>query len=249
VRCRRAIDPAIAVPVCSCLERFPGRACEYSRRLGDGAGFRSRGVEGRGSRQHQDRGSSERPDSQRLQEDSVKETSAGFAAVLLEAMQLEREGHAFYLAAAHQTEDVAGRDMFLTLARDELNHLAILDEAYRSWTADGVCPSPEELGLEPARRPARRLPVFPPPEKVAQVIAPRTNELEALRKGIESEEASIALYQRGLDMSEHSAEQQLYRFLIGEEEGHRTILQGEYDHLTHSGFWFDIREFNLEAMG
>ena len=41
----------------------------------------------------------------------------------------------------------------------------------------------------------------------------------------------------------------LYEYLVQQEEGHRTILQGEYDQLTHTGFWFDLREFDLESMG
>jgi rubrerythrin len=169
----------------------------------------------------------------------------GFGTILLKAMQLEREGHAFYLAAAEQTDDAAGRHMFMTLARDELTHLELLDEAFRTWTADGTWPESEEL----LPQETRRLPVFPPPEKVAEVIKPRTNELDALRKGIASEEASIALYEQALEMAEHPDAIKLYEFLIEQEEGHRTILQGEYDYLTHSGFWFDMREFNLEAMG
>jgi len=39
----------------------------------------------------------------------------------------------------------------------------------------------------------------------------------------------------------------MYAYLIEQEEGHRTILQGEYDYLTGTGFWFDVSEFNLEA--
>lgn len=174
----------------------------------------------------------------------MNEHDADLAAILLKAMQLERDGHAFYLAAAEQTDSKAGKDMFLSLARDELKHLEVLDNAYRSWVTDGVWPSNEALVQEAARR----WPVFPPPAQVAKVVEVRANELDALRQGIAAEEASIALYRKGLQSTSIPEAQELYRFLVEQEEGHRTILQGEYDYLTHTGFWFDLREFDLEAM-
>ena len=174
----------------------------------------------------------------------MSEHPTGLAAILSKAMQLERDGHAFYLAAAEQTQAEAGRAMFLSLAKDELHHLEILDRVYRSWLGEGIWPSPEELALEGSRR----WPVFPPPGQAAEVVTPRTSELDALRQGIAAEEASIALYQQGQDTAPTSLAKELYGYLVAQEEGHRTILQGEYDHLTQTGFWFDWREFELEAM-
>jgi rubrerythrin len=175
----------------------------------------------------------------------MDESTNTLAAILTKAMQLERDGHAFYLEAAEQTQSEAGRNMYLSLARDELQHLQILDEAYRSWLGEGVWPSAEELALEGSRR----WPVFPPPGQAAESVTPRTGELEALRQGIASEEASIALYQQGLEMATTPEARKLYQYLVEQEEGHRTILEGEYDYLTNTGFWFDLREFDLEAMG
>ncbi len=174
----------------------------------------------------------------------MSESSKEMAAILLKAMQLERDGHAFYLAAAEATASSAGRDMFLSLARDEMKHLELLDKVYRSWVGEGTWPSAESLLQEGARR----WPIFPPPAKAGEVVQARSNELEALRQGIQAEEGSIALYQEGLASTTIPAAQEVYRFLIGEEEGHRTILQGEYDYLTNTGFWFDLREFDLESL-
>ncbi len=173
------------------------------------------------------------------------EQGSELAAILLEAMRLERDGHAFYLAAADRTEAAAGKKMFLTLARDELQHLEMLDRAYRSWVAEGRWPAGPEL--PPVA--GRRLPVFPEPSEAAQVVAPYAGDLEALQRGIAAEEASIALYQQGCDASTLPAARDFYAFLVQQEEGHRTILQGEYDYLSRSGFWFDVREFDLESMG
>ena len=171
--------------------------------------------------------------------------TAVLAEILTQAMQLERDGHAFYLAAAEQTQSEVGRKMFLTLARDELDHLQLLDGVHRSWIGTGTWPAAEALAFDSDRR----WPVFPPPEQAAQTVAPRTSELEALRQAIAAEESSIALYQRGHDTATLPQARQFYQYLVEQEEGHRTILEGEYDHLTKTGFWFDLREFDLEAMG
>lgn len=175
----------------------------------------------------------------------MSENPSDLADILLQAMQLERDGHAFYLAAADQTGSAAGQAMFLTLARDELQHLHLLDEAYRSKLSQGVWPGADGLPQQ-ARR--KRL-VFPLPEEAAGVVHAHTGEMEALQRGIEAEEASIALYQQALESAGDPDARALCRFLVEQEEGHRTILQGEYDYLNRSGFWFDIREFDLEAPG
>ena len=174
----------------------------------------------------------------------MDETSE-LAAVLFKAMQLERDGHAFYLAAAERTAAAAGRKMFLSLARDELQHLQFLDDYYRRCLAHAAWPAAEVL----QREAGRRWPVFPPPAAAGQVVAPNTGDLEALRQGIAAEQASIELYQHGLETATDPQVRALFLLLVQQEEGHRTILEGEYDYLTHTGFWFDQPEFDLEAMG
>lgn len=170
--------------------------------------------------------------------------SGRLSTILLQAMQLERDGHAFYLAAAQETAAPAGRRMFLSLAQDELHHLEILDGFYRRHLAGE--PLPEEEVPAGAGRHGR--PIFPPPAAAAQVVAPHTGDLEALHRGIAAEQASIDLYRHGLETAEDPRLREMYAFLLEQEEGHRTILEGEYNYLTHTGFWFDLREFNLEAM-
>jgi rubrerythrin len=105
--------------------------------------------------------------------------------------------------------------------------------------------SPEEVkAIAPERRP----PIFPTGEAIGQVDVPE-RELVALKRGIEAEEASITFYSEQMDKIEDSEAKEMYAYLIGQEKGHRTILEGEYDYLTGTGFWFDIREFDLEGPG
>ena len=169
--------------------------------------------------------------------------------VLKDALELERRGHAFYLQAAEATKDPRGKNMFLTLARDELDHLRFLDEAFRSLMQGGTWPKmPEPAKVAPRQSP-RRPEVFASPKQAAAEVKPSAGELDALKRGMEAEEDSIALYGQALARAASDDEKRLFGALVAVEEGHRAILQAEYDHITRTGFWFDFQEFNLESAG
>ncbi len=161
------------------------------------------------------------------------------------AMQIEREGHAFYSAAAAQVSDPKGRHILETLARDEAAHLELFRSVRQSLLEEGRWPSTEQVrAIAPGRRP----PIFPSGEALQQVEVPE-RELAALKRGLEAEEASIAFYREQRARSSDPDAFALYTYLIEQETGHRIILEGEYDYLSGTGFWFDIREFDLEAPG
>jgi len=169
--------------------------------------------------------------------------------VLRDAMELERRGHAFYLQAAEATKASHGKSMFLTLARDELDHLKYLDNAFRSVLRDGTLPHlPEPSDTAPAA-PPKRPDVFPSPKDAAKEIKATAGETDALKRGIEAEEDSIALYSQALALAETDEEKRLFGSLVTVEQGHLTILQGEYDYVNRTGFWMGHQEFSMESFG
>jgi len=91
-------------------------------------------------------------------------------------------------------------------------------------------------------------PIFPTGDEIKGTEIPE-RELSALQRGIEAEKDSIAFYSQERDKTDDPDGQAMYAYLVEQEEGHRTILQGEYDYLNRTGFWFDIQEFDLEAAG
>ncbi len=93
-----------------------------------------------------------------------------------------------------------------------------------------------------------RPPIFPTGEEITTVEIPE-HELAALRRGIQAEKDSITFYSEEMEKTDDRDGRAMYAYLVEQEEGHRTILQGEYDYLTGTGFWFDVQEFNLEAAG
>jgi rubrerythrin len=161
------------------------------------------------------------------------------------AIQIEKDGLAFYTEAAEQTGDPNGKKMFKTLARDEAAHLKLFEDARQALTERGDWLSPEEVAaISPGE--FDRPPVFPTGEEIKIKDIPE-RELSALRRGLQAEEDSIAFYSQEMDKTDDPDGKAMYAYLIEQEEGHRTILQGEYDYLTHTGFWFDVQEVDLEA--
>jgi rubrerythrin len=161
------------------------------------------------------------------------------------AIQIEKDGLAFYTEAAKQTEDPKGKRMFQTLARDEAAHQELFETTRESLLQEGGWLRTEQiLTISPSR--SVRAPVFPTGDQIKEVEIPE-RQLDALRRGIEAERASIQFYSEQRDKVEDPDAKAMYAYLIEQEEGHRTILQGEYDYLTNTGFWFDVREFDLEA--
>jgi rubrerythrin len=163
------------------------------------------------------------------------------------AIQIEKDGLAFYTEAANQTGDPDGKKMFQSLAQDEGAHLRLFEDAREALLERGNWLSSEEVAaISPGE--FDRPPIFPTGEEIETKDIPE-RELAALRRGIEAEEASIAFYSEQISKTEDPDGRAMYAYLIEQEEGHRTILQGEYDYLNRTGFWFDIQEFDLEAAG
>jgi rubrerythrin len=164
------------------------------------------------------------------------------------AIQIEKDGLAFYTEAARQTDDPNGKKMFQSLAKDEAAHLKLFEDARQALLERGNWLSPEEVAAvsPPKRGKFDRPPIFPTGDEIKSgEISER--ELSALQRGIEAEKASIAFYSQERDKADDPDGRAMYAYLVEQEEGHRTILQGEYDYLNRTGFWFDIQEFSLEV--
>jgi len=176
----------------------------------------------------------------------MKPTSDALRAIET-AVQIEKDGLAFYTEAAKQTADPNGKKMFQTLARDEAAHLKLFETVRESLLKEGHWLSPEQVAAI-SRGEFEHPPVFQTGDETEAAQIPE-RELAALRRGIQAEEDSIAFYSQQMDKTDDPDGKAMYAYLVEQEEGHRIILQGEYDYLNRTGFWFDIQEFNLEAAG
>ncbi len=156
----------------------------------------------------------------------VDETAAPVA-ILERAMRMERDGRGFYLWAAQNTQDEAGRHAFQNLADDEEQHFNLIRRQLDSLRCGGrwvdmpeIRPAAVDLGQP--RFPGRKA------DRVAAAKDVAT-EAEALLFGLEIESTSYDLYRKAAAETEEPLGKSVFEFLAGEEAMHFNVLMMRYD--------------------
>jgi rubrerythrin len=156
----------------------------------------------------------------------------------------ETKVHATYLSAARRAEDPIAKKVFTTLAEEEQGHINYLQSRLSEWRKDGRM-SDEKLrtvlpAAERIRAGVKRL-----RSQVAQRKGSHAPELDSLRQALAAEEETSAFYL--LMVRELPAEgQELFSRFLEIEDGHAAVVQAEIDNVNQMGFWFDLKEFDLE---
>ncbi len=174
----------------------------------------------------------------------MKEASCKVALTALEkAMEVERQGKAFYEEAAEHIQDPMGKAVFRTLAQDEVQHLRLLQAEYEAISADK-----EWMALDAAKvcEPVTPLKVFPDKRKATLTIRKKATDLDALQMAMEFELKGYEGYARAATQTDDPKGKQVYEFLAKQENSHYVFLQKTHDYLTTKGAWyFDEQEFPM----
>jgi rubrerythrin len=164
-------------------------------------------------------------------------------AALEKAMEVERQGEAFYHQAAERTQDPAGKQVFQTLAKDEVQHLRVLQAEYEAITSKS-----EWIELAEARvcEPGTPLKLFPDKGDALLVIPANATDLDALKMAMDFEEKGYHSYAKAGSETTDPEGKKVFEFLAEQENGHFLFLQKTYDYLTNKGVWyFDDQEFPI----
>ncbi len=147
-----------------------------------------------------------------------------------------------YREAARTAGDPAGKHLFRMLADDEQNHVAYLESRLVQWEKTG---SITLENLESA------LPSGAAVAAAAAVIEKRMahddrkDEKQMLSKALQLEVETSRFYEDMVNRLTDRGQELFARFLRIENE-HVDIVQAELDYLSHTGYWFDIKEFDME---
>ncbi|MFH1422641.1 MAG: ferritin family protein [Planctomycetota bacterium] len=157
------------------------------------------------------------------------------------AIAAERQGAKVYLDLARKTSDPTGKNMLISLASDEFEHLIIfinqLDAARNQGMLLEVKVKESEIAqLQPKLRNYRT-------EKSSE----GTNELGALRTAMDQERSAIEFYNEQQEITNDPAAKKMYIELVEIEQSHYDLLQAQIDYINKTGYWFDIPEFRLEV--
>lgn len=160
---------------------------------------------------------------------------------LEKAMETERQGEAFYQELAEHVEDPSGREVFQTLADEEVEHVRMLQAQHESVANDS-----KWVTLEKARvcEPQTPLELFPNRRDASLTVAPKTKDADALKLAMEFEEKGYKAYMKSAKDTADSEGKRTYEFLAKQENSHYVFLQKTLDYLTNQGAWyFDDQEF------
>jgi rubrerythrin len=158
-----------------------------------------------------------------------------------EAIQLEINGKNFFAHAAEITHNELGKKMFQRLADEEVKHLEVFGKLFTSilkgkdWKKfvkreelEGESPLIEELASRMKK-------------------AEGKSDIEALSIGMELEEKTIERFKRAAEEVDDPQARDIFLNICEEEKFHYDLLQSQRDSLTHSGFWLDSAEFQMDG--
>jgi rubrerythrin len=167
-------------------------------------------------------------------------------AVLKNAILMELEGKDFFERAIDTVKNQRSKDMFSGLVKQELRHIDILSREFEKLSKGECWLSLKEANSK--RSEAAPLSVFKDAEIKRIKLSPDAGELEVLKLGMEVEKKSIDYYSAAQNKVKNTKAKEVFKWLVGEESGHLTILNAEYDYRQKSGYYYDNQEFSLEVM-
>jgi rubrerythrin len=166
----------------------------------------------------------------------MEKDSDAALAVLREAVRNELDGKAMYLQAAEGTQDELGKSMFQSFAKEEEEHVHILEAQYAEVTASGGWMDLEAAKGEP-RDP--KLVLFPQEEQEVKKLVPAgTSDLEALKIAMDFEKRAVDMYEQAAADTDDAVAQDFFRELAEWEGTHYEILDNSYDYLANKGEWY-----------
>jgi rubrerythrin len=159
------------------------------------------------------------------------------------AIEIEIQGLETFEKFAEQTQNEAGKKMFLQLAKDENTHREILEEQLNNLTKGQPL---EEVDI---------------PQSVIEQVVPKlreravetkgeaaTGEIDALNAALDLEKRAAAFFREQAELTVIEEAKVMFIRLAEWEDTHYDLIQAELDNIKHSGFWLDFREFRMDAM-
>ena len=159
------------------------------------------------------------------------------------AIEYETELRDIYFEAAEAEDDDKGRQFFQTMGKDEQGHLDYLKDRLEKWQKTGKL-SAEKLET-----------TVPSQKKIERHAAEVKSLAEKDSRGLKSQMLSRALkmeiktsefYQKMVDEMPAEAQQMFARFLEI-ENNHIKSIEFELDYISKTGYWFDVKEFDMEG--
>ena len=159
--------------------------------------------------------------------------------VLSAAIKFEEDGRNLYMTCMKKTELPWGQSLFQSLADAELKHIERLKEVFTTLSvSQGYTEGPMPLAAERQWKN-----IFEKAKsKIDTVVKASSNDIDALKLGIDFEERGMKYYKKLSEESNNPLERKFYQILAQEENRHFLILKNSYELLTDPESWFERSE-------
>jgi rubrerythrin len=155
------------------------------------------------------------------------------------AYEAEKEGLKAYLKYAKQTKVATGKNMFIQLALDEVDHMDLI-EKFINKTMEGQ-------PIEQVNVPKGRLSKFMPSTKDLKFSEKsELGDEDALKVALAHEEKAMNFYIEEAQKATDPKVKEFFQKLAEVEKKHFEIIKAEIDFMSNDGFWFDTQEFTVE---
>ena len=161
------------------------------------------------------------------------------------AIEYEKKVTATYAQAEAKAADPVAKRVLTVLAGEEKRHVEYLESRLGEWTRTGKVTA-AALGTALPAKPVILAGVKTLKQRMKMSAADRESSLKTLQRALDVEVETSEFYQRMVDTLPGEARSMFARFLEI-EQGHQAIVAAELDSVRGLGFWFDYREFDLEA--
>jgi len=171
----------------------------------------------------------------------MEKISKQVESAIREAIKLEINGRDFFAHAAEITHNELGKKMFQRLAEEEVKHLEAFGKLFTSILKEkdwkkfvkgeelkGKSSLIEELASRMKKSEGK-------------------SDIEALSIGMELEARAIEHFQKAAEEVDDPQAREIFLNICEEEKFHYDLLQSQRDSLTHSGFWLDSAEFQMDG--
>ena len=149
------------------------------------------------------------------------------------AIETEIRGYEFFRASADRCEDPDGKEMFLSLAREEVEHRKLLEKEFKSLLEKGrFLPHEEVLTEIPEHDTA--IPV----EAFRESLKRSHFEMSAISIGVVLEQNAIAHFQKLADETDDEEARKTFSWLAEWEREHLDQLRA-LDQMLRDQYWAD----------
>ncbi len=158
------------------------------------------------------------------------------------AIVYEKKIRDIYLEGGRAVEDDHGRSFFQAMSADEQRHVDYLEHKLGQWRKTGKI-VPERLETS-----------IPSRETIQKAVQRVRQQMQGEDRGIKQQQLARALkvemetsdfYRRMVTELSDDGRDLFARFLEI-EESHIEAVQFELDYVSSTGYWFNIKEFDME---